>query len=61
MEISAESHDDDVRKAFGKGHTMRELEDTIVDALSHPNCERFRSVLMTGIPKQTAKSVRETG
>ncbi len=27
VEISAESHDDDVRKAFGKGHyTMRELE-----------------------------------
>lgn len=62
VEISAESHDDDVRKAFGKGHyTMRELEDTIVDALSHPNCERFDLYFMTGIPKQTAKSVRETG
>ncbi len=61
VEISAESHDDDVRKAFGKGHyTMRELEDTIVDALSHPNCERFDLYFMTGIPKQTAKSVRET-
>ena len=62
VEISAESHDDDVRKAFGKGHyTMRELEDTIVDALSHPNCERFDLYFMTGIPKQTAASVRETG
>ncbi len=62
VEISAESHDDDVRKAFGKGHyTMRELKDTIVDALSHPNCERFDLYFMTGIPKQTAKSVRETG
>ena len=62
VEISAESHDDDVRKAFGKGHyTMRELEDTIVDALSHPNCTRFDLYFMTGIPKQTAASVRETG
>lgn len=62
VEISAESHDDDVRKAFGKGHyKMAELEDTIVDALSHPNCERFDLYFMTGIPKQTAESVRETG
>ena len=62
VEISAESHDDDVRKAFGKGHyTMQQLEDTIVDALSHPNCTRFDLYFMTGIPKQTAASVRETG
>ncbi|MBQ3301307.1 MAG: TIGR04190 family B12-binding domain/radical SAM domain protein [Eggerthellaceae bacterium] len=62
VEISAESHDDDVRKAFGKGHyTMAQLEDTIIDALSHPNCERFDLYFMTGIPKQTAASVRETG
>ena len=62
VEISAESHDDDVRAAFGKGHyTMKELEQTIVDALSHKNCERFDLYFMTGIPKQTAKSVRETG
>ena len=62
VEISAESHDDDVRKAFGKGHyTIAELEDTIVDALSHPNCDRFDLYFMTGIPHQTAQSVRETG
>ena len=62
VEISAESHDDDVRKAFGKGHyRMTELEQTIVDALSHPNCDRFDLYFMTGIPKQTAESVRETG
>ena len=62
VEISAESHDDDVRKAFGKGHyTMQQLEDTIVDALRHPNCTRFDLYFMTGIPKQTAASVRETG
>lgn len=62
VEISAESHDDDVRSAFGKGHyKMAELEDTIVEALSHPNCDRFDLYFMTGIPKQTAASVRETG
>jgi len=62
VEISAESHDDEVRKAFGKGHyTMAQLEDTIVDALSHPNCDRFDLYFMTGIPHQTAESVRETG
>lgn len=62
VEISAESHDDEVRAAFGKNHyTMRELEQTIVDALSHKNCSRFDLYFMTGIPKQTAESVRETG
>ena len=51
-----------MRKAFGKGHyKMAELEETIVDALSHPNCERFDLYFMTGIPKQTGASVRETG
>lgn len=62
VEISAESHDDAVRAAFGKGHyKMTELEETIVDALSHENCKRFDLYFMTGIPKQTAASVRETG
>ncbi len=62
VEISAESHNDDIRAAFGKGHyTMAQLEQTIIDALSHPNCERFDVYFMSGIPKQTAESVRETG
>lgn len=62
VEISAESHDDSIRAAFGKGHyTMAELETTILDALSHPNCSRFDLYFMTGIPTQTADSVRETG
>lgn len=62
VEISAESHDDDVRAAFGKNHyTMTELERTIVDALSFKSCSRFDLYFMTGIPRQTAESVRETG
>lgn len=61
VEISAESHDDGVRAAFGKGHyTTDELEQTIIDALD-AGCQRFDLYFMTGIPKQTGASVRETG
>ncbi len=61
VEISAESHDDGVRTAFGKGHyTMEELEETIIQALDN-GCQRFDLYFMTGIPRQTAASVRETG
>lgn len=61
VEISAESHDDGVRTAFGKGHyTMDELEQTIVDALD-AGAERFDLYFMTGIPTQTEASIRETG
>ena len=61
VEISAESYDDEVRTAFGKGHyTMAELEDTIIDALD-AGCSRFDLYFMTGIPKQTGASVRGTG
>jgi len=53
VEISAESHDDDVRAAFGKGHyTMQQLEDTIVDALSHKNCERFDLYFIRTFPSR---------
>ena len=62
VEISAESHDDAVRAAFGKGHyTMAQLEESIVEALSFKNCTRFDLYFMTGIPQQSAASVRETG
>lgn len=61
VEISAESYDDEVRTAFGKGHyTMAELEETIIDALD-AGCSRFDLYFMTGIPKQTGASVRGTG
>ena len=61
VEISAESHDDGIRAAFGKGHyTTRELEDTIIDALA-AGCERFDLYFMTGIPEQTASSISQTG
>lgn len=60
IEISVESHDDGVRAAFGKSHyTMDQIEQTIKDALKN-GCSRFDLYFMTGIPTQTADSVRET-
>jgi B12-binding domain/radical SAM domain protein len=60
VEISVETHDDGVRAAFGKNmYTMQQVEDTIVSALKN-GCSRFDLYFMTGIPSQTAESVRET-
>ena len=60
VEISVESHDDGVRAAFGKkSYTMDQVEETVVDALKN-GCSRFDLYFMTGIPSQTAASVRET-
>ncbi len=60
VEISVESHDDGVRAAFGKKHyTMVQIEETIKTALAK-GCSRFDLYFMTGIPTQTAESVRET-
>ncbi len=60
VEISVESHDDGVRAAFGKTHyTMEQIEETIITALAN-GCSRFDLYFMTGIPSQTAASVRET-
>lgn len=60
VEISVESHDDDVRAAFGKHHyTMTDVEESVANALAH-GCSRFDLYFMTGIPGQTADSVLET-
>ncbi len=59
VEVSAESHDDAVRAAFGKHYTFEELSDSIEIALKH-NCSRFDLYFMTGIPTQTAQSVLDT-
>jgi len=60
VEVSVESHDDAVRKAFGKGHyTMDEIEDSIALALKY-GATRFDLYYMIGIPTQTAQSVLET-
>ena len=59
VEISAESHDDAVRRAFGKPYTWDALGESVEAALRH-NCQRFDLYFMTGIPTQTAESVRGT-
>ena len=60
VEISVESHDDGVRAAFGKkSYTMEQVEESVITALAN-GCSRFDLYFMTGIPSQTAESVRET-
>jgi hypothetical protein len=60
VEISIETHDDDVRAAFGKSHyTTEQVEESIAAALRN-GCSRFDLYMMTGIPTQTAASVLET-
>jgi B12-binding domain/radical SAM domain protein len=58
-EISMESHDEEVRSAFGKKYTNEQVEESIRAALNH-NCERFDLYFMTGLPRQTSASVLET-
>jgi B12-binding domain/radical SAM domain protein len=59
VEVSAESHDDSVRAAFGKPYTWEALCESIGHAFEH-NCQRFDLYFMTGIPTQTAASVLGT-
>jgi B12-binding domain/radical SAM domain protein len=60
VEISVETHDDGVRAAFGKSHySIDQVEQTVKDALRN-GCSRFDLYFMSGIPTQTADSVRET-
>jgi B12-binding domain/radical SAM domain protein len=60
VEISVESHDDDVRAAFGKRHyAMEQVEESVRAAMRH-GCKRFDVYFMTGLPTQTADSIRET-
>jgi B12-binding domain/radical SAM domain protein len=59
VEVSAESHDDAVRAAFGKPYTWEALAESVGHAFKH-NCQRFALYFMTGIPTQTAESVLGT-
>ncbi len=59
LEISPESHDPAVRKACGRDYSNEELEETIADALE-AGCHRVDVFFMTGLPKQTTKSVMDT-
>lgn len=59
LEISPESHSEEVRHAFGRNYSNEELEDTIGYALE-AGCQRLDLFFMVGLPRQTYQTVMET-
>jgi B12-binding domain/radical SAM domain protein len=59
VEISPESHDPRVRKAFGKAYGNGELEDSI-EAFMDSSCCRLDLFFMVGLPHQDYRSVMDT-
>lgn len=59
LEISPESHDEQVRAAFGRHYSNAGLEHTIENALA-VGCQRFDLFFMIGLPHQTFDSVMGT-
>jgi B12-binding domain/radical SAM domain protein len=59
IEISPESHDEEVREAFGRPFNNEQLERSIKACVDH-DCKRIDLFFMTGLPKQTYKSVLDT-
>jgi B12-binding domain/radical SAM domain protein len=59
IEISPESHDEEVRKAFGRPYNNESLERMIADAIDFGS-KRIDLFFMIGLPKQTYSSVLET-
>ncbi len=59
IEISPESHDEEVRRAFGRPYNNPSLERMIADAVDLGS-KRVDLFFMTGLPKQTYSSVLET-
>jgi len=59
LELSMESHDPQVRDAFGRHYTNAEAEETISAALDL-GCRRFDLFFMIGLPRQDYHSVMET-
>jgi B12-binding domain/radical SAM domain protein len=59
IEISPESHDEEVRKAFGRPYTNQPMEKMIADAIDL-GCKRIDLFFMIGLPKQTYQSVMDT-
>lgn len=59
IEISPESHDQEVRGAFGRTYSNESLQRTIEDALEL-GCRRVDLFFMIGLPRQTPQSVQET-
>jgi B12-binding domain/radical SAM domain protein len=59
VELSPESHDARVRRAFGKRFDNRELESAL-DSLVKSSCKRIDLFFMVGLPLQTYGSVMES-
>ena len=59
IQMSPESHDEEVRYAFGKRWRNVDVEETIKAALEN-NCQRFDLFYMIGLPKQDYRSVMDT-
>ncbi len=59
IEISPESHDEEVRRAFGRPYNNQPLEGMIADAIDL-GCKRIDLFFMIGLPKQTYGSVLGT-
>lgn len=59
VEISPESHDINVRKAFGKGYDNGALE-SMLDTLIDVGCKRADVFFMVGLPHQDYTSVMDT-
>ena len=59
IEISPESHDEEVRRAFGRPYDNAALERMIAEAIEF-GCKRIDLFFMIGLPKQTYSSVMET-
>ena len=59
IEISPESHDEEVRRAFGRPYGNESLERMIADAIDLGS-KRIDLFFMTGLPKQTYQSVLDT-
>jgi B12-binding domain/radical SAM domain protein len=55
MEVSPESHDDEIRRNLGKSYTTAQMEKTIANAFNH-GCEKFDVFYMTGLPGQSRES-----
>lgn len=59
VQISPESHDENVRRAFGRAYTNDQFERSVADALD-VGCRRVDVFFMIGLPGQTRHSVSET-
>jgi B12-binding domain/radical SAM domain protein len=59
IEISLESHDDRIRRAFGRPYSTEAIERTIASALN-AGCKRLDLFFMVGLPMQTYDSVMQT-